>query len=90
MEMGKIGAWVSTNALSREQLVELARGVEELGSVPEPPPAQQHGGGNRGPPRVLLLPGLRQRHEAPVPPRGFASLRAVGLAALRADGHRRP
>ena len=31
MEMGKIGAWVSTNALGREQLVELARGVEELG-----------------------------------------------------------
>ena len=31
MEMGKIGAWVSTNALGRKQLVELARGVEELG-----------------------------------------------------------
>ena len=31
MEMGKIGAWVSTNALNRQQLAELARGVEELG-----------------------------------------------------------
>ena len=31
MEMGKIGAWVATNSLGREQLVELARGVEELG-----------------------------------------------------------
>ena len=31
MEMGKIGAWVSTNALGWKQLVELARGVEELG-----------------------------------------------------------
>lgn len=31
MEMGKFGAWVSTNGLSREQLVELARGVEDLG-----------------------------------------------------------
>ena len=31
MEMGKIGAWVSTNALNRDQLGELARGVEDLG-----------------------------------------------------------
>ena len=31
MEMGKIGAWVSTNALNREELAELARGVEDLG-----------------------------------------------------------
>lgn len=31
MEMGKIGAWVSTNTLNREQLAELARGVDELG-----------------------------------------------------------
>ena len=31
MEMGKIGAWVSTNALNKKQLGELARGVEDLG-----------------------------------------------------------
>ena len=31
MEMGKVGAWVSTNALNKEQLAELARGVEDLG-----------------------------------------------------------
>ncbi|MBE11283.1 MAG: LLM class F420-dependent oxidoreductase, partial [Rhodospirillaceae bacterium] len=31
MEMGKIGAWVSTNALKRQELAELARGVEDLG-----------------------------------------------------------
>ena len=31
MEMGKIGAWVSTNALNKKQLAELARGVEDLG-----------------------------------------------------------
>tara|TARA_B100000676_G_scaffold283371_1_gene310071 strand:- start:170 stop:1042 length:873 start_codon:yes stop_codon:yes gene_type:complete len=31
MELGKIGAWVSTNALNREELAELARGVEDLG-----------------------------------------------------------
>ncbi|MEC8372769.1 MAG: hypothetical protein VXZ99_18395, partial [Pseudomonadota bacterium] len=27
MEMGKVGAWVSTNALNKEQLAELAHGV---------------------------------------------------------------
>ena len=31
MEMGKVGAWVSTNTLNRKQLAELARGVDELG-----------------------------------------------------------
>ena len=31
MELGKIGAWVSTNALNKKQLAELARGAEDLG-----------------------------------------------------------
>ena len=31
MQMGKIGAWVSTNALGQGQLAELSRGIEELG-----------------------------------------------------------
>ena len=31
MQMGKIGAWVATNALDKHQLADLARGLDNLG-----------------------------------------------------------